>query len=189
MFAMQTIERDRSLARRAAVALALAALASLALATAGCGSGSSGSGVAQAPTTSSETQPSQSGKSQDGGSTPGNAAAYSACMRRNGVPKFPDPDASGTIHASIPRNSPKFKAADRTCQHLLPQPSPQEQATYLQDALAYAKCMRGHGAPTFPDPYKAPDGGPEFPEIGVNQSSPQFKAAQRACHELLPGSP
>jgi hypothetical protein len=59
--------------------------------------------------------------------------------------------------------------------------------------LAYSVCMRKHGVPKFPDPTAAADGGPDFGEIGassgVNPSSPRFKAAQKACHELLPGSP
>jgi hypothetical protein len=178
----------RFIRRRAAsyrVVLLVAMTAGLAVVAAGCGGGSSGAKVAQvgtAQTTTTGAISSRDGKLEAG-------VRYAACMRQHGVPDFPDPDTSGTINASIPRNSPKFKAAERTCQHLLPGPSPQEQATYLQDALAYAKCMRGHGAPSFPDPHKGPDGGPEFPEIGPPDSSPHFKAAQRACHELLPGSP
>jgi hypothetical protein len=166
----------------------------LSLLTAACGGGSSGAKVAQVGPTQTTTTVAPSSRSAKLDA----AVAYSACMRKHGVSSFPDPDASGSLHSSvgIPRSSPVFKAAERTCQKLLPnggEPTPQEQAKYLQDALAYAVCMRRHGVRRFPDPTKAPDGGPQFGEIGpstgVNLNSPQVKAAQRACHTLLPGSP
>jgi hypothetical protein len=60
-------------------------------------------------------------------------------------------------------------------------------------AWAYSVCMRRHGVPKFPDPTEAPDGGPDFGEIGpstgLNPGSPQFKAAQKACSKLVPGGP
>jgi hypothetical protein len=47
---------------------------------------------------------------------------FSACMRSHGVPKFPDPKASGggilmTIgkNAGVDPNSPQFKAAQKVC--------------------------------------------------------------------------
>jgi hypothetical protein len=195
---MRTIERDHSLPSRAAVALALAALAGLALIAVGCGSDSSGSGVTQAPTTSTETQPSQSGRSQDGGSRSGNPAAYSACMRRNGVPKFPDPDANGRLSIiggpGLDPNSPRFKAAEKACKKLLPRggddrPSPQAQARGLQEALRYSACMRENGVPNFPDPKTNAEGGIELSAgSGLDPSSPQYKAAEKACKELAPGA-
>jgi hypothetical protein len=196
---METIGRRRSLSTPAAVAVALAALASLALIAAGCGSGSSGAGVAQAPTSSTDTQPSQGGESEDGGSTPGNAAGYSACMRKNGVPKFPDPDANGKLSIiggpGLDMNSPRFKAAERACKHLLPRggddtPSPQEQARGLQEALRYSACMRENGVPNFPDPKRNAEGGIDLSASGSlpDPSSPQYKAAEDACKELAPGA-
>ena len=195
----RTIERHRSLPTPAAIAVALAALASLALIAAGCGSGSSGAGVAEAPTTSTDTQRSQSGESEDGGSTPGNTAAYSACMRRNGVPNFPDPGADGKLSImggpGLDLNSPRFKAAERACRRLLPNggddnPSPQEQARGLQEALRYSGCMRENGVPNFPDPKPNAEGGLDLSAGGSlpDPSSPQYKAAEAACKELAPGA-
>jgi hypothetical protein len=174
--------------------IGIAGAIGLSFLVAGCGgsSGASGTKVAQVGSTQTKTTGAISSRSAKLDA----AVAYSACMRKHEVPKFPDPDASGGISIGIGRNSPQFKAAERTCQKLLPnggEPSQQEQASILRQMLAYADCMRGHGVPRFPDPQVAPDGWPDFGEIGpstgVNLSSPQVKAAQKACHKLLPGSP
>lgn len=51
--------------------------------------------------------------------------------------------------------------------------------------LAYARCMRSHGVPSFPDPL--PGGGFVFHAGGgVDPSSPAFSAAQAACRKLMP---
>ncbi len=48
----------------------------------------------------------------------------------------------------------------------------------LTSRLAFAKCMRSHAVPSFPD-------GPNIPD-GVAQS-PAFQSAARTCRKLLPG--
>ncbi|MFB6518126.1 hypothetical protein [Streptomyces sp. NPDC056401] len=50
--------------------------------------------------------------------------AYSKCMRENGVPKFPDPNAEGGLDLNgetlgVDPRGPVFKAADKTCQPIL----------------------------------------------------------------------
>ncbi|MFF1816790.1 hypothetical protein ACFVWG_05815 [Kribbella sp. NPDC058245] len=46
---------------------------------------------------------------------------YAGCMRQNGMPKFPDPDAEGRLRLEgIDLNGADYKAAHETCQHLLP---------------------------------------------------------------------
>jgi hypothetical protein len=172
--------------------IGIAGAVALSLLAAACGGGSSSAKVAQVGTTQTTT----TGAPSTSGGKLGAALAYAACVRGHGVPNFPDPSTSGEFPFPIPRNSPVFEAADRACRKLLPnggEPSPQEQAMHLQQARVYAVCMRGHGVPRFPDPTKGPDGGPDFGEIdastGVNLNSPQVKAAQRACHKLLSGSP
>jgi hypothetical protein len=50
---------------------------------------------------------------------------FSQCVRSHGVPNFPDPPANGqgaapAPGASIDPNSPRFLAAVRICQHVLP---------------------------------------------------------------------
>lgn len=49
---------------------------------------------------------------------------FVSCMRKNGVPNFPDPSASGALRitsgSGVDPNSPQFKSAMQTCQKLLP---------------------------------------------------------------------
>jgi hypothetical protein len=67
--------------------------------------------------------PAQQAKAQE------SALKFSQCMRTHGVPNFPDPTFSGggaklTLKAGgangIDPNSPQFKAAQKTCQSLMP---------------------------------------------------------------------
>jgi len=54
------------------------------------------------------------------------------------------------------------------------------------DELAYAKCMRANGVPSFPDPSSG--GGFRVPTGSATESSsPTFAAARRKCAKLLPG--
>lgn len=51
-------------------------------------------------------------------------------------------------------------------------------------ALAFAKCMRAHGVPNFPDP--TPGGGFMFNPAGLDRSAPAYTRAQERCHKLAP---
>jgi hypothetical protein len=55
-------------------------------------------------------------------------------------------------------------------------------------AYAFARCMRSHGVPNFPDP-KATGNTIEIlgANSGVNVQSPAFQSAQKSCKHLLPG--
>ncbi len=53
-------------------------------------------------------------------------------------------------------------------------------------ALAYARCMRANGVPSFPDPQ--PGGGFEYHASAQVISSPAFKAARAKCSSLLGGA-
>jgi hypothetical protein len=57
-------------------------------------------------------------------------------------------------------------------------------------AIAYSRCMRSHGVPSFPDPTISRSGG----HVGIGMSipasvsgSPAFKTAEQACGKLAPG--
>src|SRR5262245_24834073 len=155
-----TTQRGRSQLAKAGLAVALAALAAFAAIAAGCG-GSSGARMAQADST--ETMTTSAGLS--GSSKRQALVAFSACMRKNGVPNFPDPEPSGggmkLSSEGIDANTPQFKNAQQACKRLLPNggnSTPQEQADHLREALRYADCMRTHGEPNFPDPKLSGDG-------------------------------
>jgi hypothetical protein len=187
----ETRGRPSRPAKAALLTLALTAVAALGLLTSACGG--SGDGVAQGDTT--ETT-STTGSNTQGDSNKSNPAAYSACMRENGVPTFPDPDPNGGISiqgepgSGLDPSSPQFKAAERVCQRLLPsiRPDPQKQVEDLEQALKYSACMRKNGLPTFPDPKRSNDGGMAIVGRDFDPSSPRFKAAEKACKELLPGT-
>jgi hypothetical protein len=170
--------------------LTLAGMVGLSLLASACG-GSSGAKVARIGTTSSGKSPASS---SDRGT--GDARAYSACMRSHGVPNFPDPDENGRLLVKggadgLRMNTPQAKKAAQACAHLQPnggRPTAAQEAKDLQAFLTYARCMRSHGVPRFPDP--KPGGGLQIgPKLGVDPSTPQFQAAQAACRKVVPGIP
>jgi hypothetical protein len=180
-------------------ALALAGAIGLSPFASACG-GSARVGVAQVGSTPTTTPGANAGaaRSRDDRNV---LVAFAVCMRRHGLPHFPDPrDDSNGYHLrygaenGIDPRSPQYTNAQQACNKLLPnggRPSSQEQAKELQAGLEYARCMRAHAVPNFPDPKVSSDGAIEF-GIGrkshVNPSSPSVKAAERACQHLLPGS-
>ena len=120
------------------------------------------------------------------------AVAYSHCMRSHGVPNFPDPSSDGqpakTSAQDLGVSEPRYQAAQRACQHLLPTGgSFQEQAgqceladdcppALVQQMMTtdrkFAQCMRSHGVPDWPDPTIGSDGRPEFDltQVGITHS-------------------
>jgi len=82
-------------------------------------------------------------------------------MRSHGVPSFPDPATSPHAFKSAldptTEQSPAFHSALTACEHLLPrggthsQSAPPSQAQITAE-LAFARCLRSHGFPRFPDP-------------------------------------
>lgn len=122
--------------------LAAAALATL---LAGCGSSSSPSA------SNSAGSPSQA-------QLPRDALKFTDCMRSHGVPNFPDAGTPG-FKAEFATRAPAFWSTVRTCARLAPgfAPSaPSEDAGRSQAQvaamLAFARCIRSHGFPNFPDP-------------------------------------
>ncbi|WP_051325598.1 hypothetical protein [Glycomyces tenuis] len=58
----------------------------------------------------------------------------------------------------------------------------------FEQALAYSECMRENGIEDFPDPEQEGEGGMSLslPE-DIDSGSEEFKAAEEACEELMPG--
>jgi len=114
--------------------------------------------------------------------------AYAQCMRDHGIADFPDPEPGGGLAiqgepgSDLDPDNPRFKAADEACKSLLPPQPAEEEEQARADALAYARCMREHGFPTFPDPN--PDGGLDL-DLGkhpeLDPDNPRFQAANEAC--------
>jgi hypothetical protein len=184
---------------RPALAAAVALIAAGLLVTA-CGGGAGSPGVAGAGSSSTSAA-----KPSSGGSSKGGALAYSRCMRSHGVPDFPDPNSNGQIQleagpgSDLLPDSARFKSAQQACKSLTPVLAPAQQRQQLAAALKFARCMRAHGVPKFPDP--TPQTGPQTGSAGghsggggntlgtngVDPNSPQFQAANRACRSLTPG--
>jgi hypothetical protein len=117
---------------------------------------------------------------------------WTRCMRANGVPDFPDPDAEGRfrIPKSIDVNSAAFKNARKACADKFPDSEQtrlaQADTDLLNQALEYAQCMRANGVPGFPDP-KVVNGSVIMTlPAGVDQNSDAFKKAEAACGSKRP---
>jgi hypothetical protein len=81
------------------------------------------------------------------------------CVRAHGVPDFPDGSIDSHGVVSFPDSAPRIPdSAVTACQvffnQLPPQPasSPPVPQQLFQELLSFARCMRGHGVPDWPDP-------------------------------------
>jgi len=116
--------------------------------------------------------------------------AYAACLNKHGVevqvvrtgglsweagPGLPGP------------GSPPALAAERDCKELVPKggldhiPSAAQTAQNLALMLSYAKCIRAHGVPDFPDPTSK--GIRISPSSGIDLNAPAFLAAEKSCQK------
>jgi hypothetical protein len=174
------------------------ATAVLALPVAACGgspspAGSGGSPAAGAPANSPS------------------ALSYSHCMRSHGVPDYPDPGSGGRLPKTSTQrlgvSGSRLQAARGACQRLLPSTEsfqqqtqqcmltgdcPQALVRQIQSAeLRFARCMRSHGVPGWPDPTIDSEGRPVFNVSGHGidpHRSPQINAKVGDC-ERLTGNP
>jgi hypothetical protein len=63
-------------------------------------------------------------------------------------------------------------------------------ATATQNGLvAFARCMRSNGVPSFPDPQHFAGGSVKLTIHQLQSESPHFQAAMSACNHLLPTAP
>jgi hypothetical protein len=100
------------------------------------------------------------------GASDGSAGlAFAKCMRAHGLPHFPDPGGprpSGNVisllgaqlPASTDIRAPAFQAALSVCLKRINggHPPPPVSAAQKAQAVQFAKCVRAHGVPDFPDP-------------------------------------
>ena len=79
---------------------------------------------------------------------------------------------------------PALRSAEQTCKAYLPPaggPPPKVRAQELRQELAFARCMRAHGVPNFPDPSSSSSGAQAGPPAGIDPQSPAFRSAARVC--------
>src|SRR6266404_6055365 len=187
---------------------AIVTAAAIALLAAGCGGGGGSPGVANLAASSTTTTQGQSGSGGKPFGGPGggqgqfqiamnvgtaDGTKFAACMRKHGVPNFPDPNGQGviTIHSGmgIDPGSPAFRSARTACEKLLPnggQPTPAQIAQRQQQMLALSACMRAHGVKDFPDPTNGGLQIQSHPGSDLNPNNPTFQKAQQACQKDLP---
>ena len=169
------------------------AVAALAAATtiAACGSSAPAGSTAASRTTSPAGASASTGSSSI---SKGSTLGFSNCMRANGVPNFPDLSDKGMLIQGngetlsvngVSLNAPAFRTARAQCQKYLPTApaSATQTARQSERGLEFAKCMRSHGVPNFPDPrvISSQGGNQQVYLHGVNTQSPAFEAAAKSC--------
>ena len=192
---VRLLRRARMMPTAAVIAVALVLL------TAAC----SGS---QAPPASTSNSPNASGSANSP-----SAIAYSHCIRSHGVPNFPDPPSNGRVPKADPGqlgvSNSELHAAQVACQPLYPSSGggvltkdslgqceetgdcPQALVQQAMAALrTFARCIRSHGLPTWPDPTIGSEGRPGFNLLhvqGFNPNSSQTSNVMQACYHVMPG--
>ncbi len=156
------------------------------LLAAGCGSSSpSSSSASTAGAQSAQTHSIQP------------AVNFAHCMRSHGVPSFPDPTTSPvefkqSLDPSLP-HSPEFLTAVKACQHLLPRDGAPSQSdahnqAHIAAALAFARCLRTHGFPSFPDPTSTGELTHQMlASAGIDLHQPAVAQAADACAPVTHG--
>ena len=198
--AMTQLPGSRSSAARAAAAII--GTAALALMAAACSGSLSSAG-------------SDGSTSAGGSASSPSAVAYSHCMRSHGVPNFPDPPSNGGVPKASSQqlgvSSSQLQAAQTACQDLYPTSGgsggaltkdslgqceetgdcPQALVQQAMNALrTYARCMRSHGVPNWPDPTIDSEGRPGVNLVaitGTNWNSPQISNKMQECYHVMPG--
>lgn len=122
-------------------------------------------------------------------------------MRSHGVPKFPDLTNPELVRGGLPKltismqqlgvSSSQFQAAEGACRRLLPSgspPAPTQSQQDQNDMLRFARCMRSHGVPGWPDPANGPAGwGFDLLHVqGFDPNSPQIDNKMYQCQQVLP---
>lgn len=120
------------------------------------------------------------------------AVRFAQCMRSHGVPSFRDPTSPREFKLSMSPSaagarSPTFQSAETACQHLLPGGGPPSQSSaqrlgQLVAGRAFARCLRSHGFPSFPDPTSSGQLTHEMlAHAGIDPRQPAVLYAADAC--------
>jgi len=146
-------------------------------------------------TTTTVAHSGTSGSGSSGEASQSQQLQFAKCMRSHGVPNFPDPVPGGgqlnaISAAGINTQSPTYQAAEHACEKYTPAANmtPAQSAAENTKGLEFSQCMRSHGVPNFPDPITGPTGGQAINLRGldIDQDSPTYQAANRACQSIVP---
>jgi hypothetical protein len=156
----------------------LAVLAAIAAATmiAACGSSSPSSSSSTGPLTASQLRHAE----QD-------AVSFAGCMRSHGLRNFPDsPNDQKRLLSSSSGQAPAVQSAEGACSHFLAHggqsQSPASTHTQVVDGVAFARCIRSHGFPSFPDPSSTGQlNHGMLANAGINLHQPAVVQAADAC--------
>jgi hypothetical protein len=160
--------------------VAIAVSVGLILLAAACGGSPSSTGVG--------------GPSNAGASEGSQLLSFAQCVRSKGVPTFPDPTNDNKFPSAehLGVTPSRYQSAMNACRHLLPngaKVSPSESQQDMSAMLRFARCMRAHGVPNWPDPTTGPDGKAAFDLLGLTGvETPQATTAEHACGHLIPAS-
>jgi len=108
-------------------------------------------------------------------------------MQQHGVNAQLGPQGRGvSVQGNVA--GPVMERAQTACKKFLPGGgppalTPAQQAQRARALLAFARCMREHGVPGFPDP----NGQGGFAKPNADLSSPKARAAFTACQPLMNG--
>jgi hypothetical protein len=170
--------------RRPLIPASVVAIAAVSLLAAGCGSSDSSASSAASSSGGPQTQAQE-------------LIRFTSCMRSHGVPSLPDPTSEPHAFKEAldpaTEQSPAFGSAITACHDLLPGASSHSQPTPPSPAqtaalLAFARCLRGHGFPRFPDPSSTGDITHEMlANAGINLQQPEVVQAADACTSVTHG--
>ena len=157
----------------------IVATAVVALLASACGGGSSVPGASSLTPSGSSSQA---------------TLAFAQCMRTHDVSQFPGQVTEGKFPTpqDLGVSNTVYQAAMNSCKHLLPddgQSTQGQSPQLMNEVLGFARCMRSHGFPTWPDPTSTPSGSRpySFNLLGVHDfdpTSPQVDASLNECQRL-----
>ena len=175
--------------RRPLIPASVIAIAAVSLLAAGCGSSNSSTSSDASGSGAPQTQAQVQQENAE-------LVRFADCIRSHGVSNFPDPtDPHAFKQAMDPTDqaSPAFGSAMTACQHLLPNRGQHSQPTPPSPAqtaalLAFARCLRGHGFPHFPDPSSSGQITHEMlASAGISLHQPAVVQAADTCTSVTHG--
>jgi hypothetical protein len=122
------------------------------------------------------------------------AVRFAGCLRSHGVHNFPDPTSPEDLKSSFAGiQSPAIQSAATACRHLLgrggsPSQTAAQRRAQTVAALAFARCLRSHGFPQFPDPSSTGELTHQMlAAAGIDIHQPAVVHAADACVDVTHG--